>query len=634
MVAQMAVRGGSSTALSAPAGWTQIRRDSDATGQITEGLYYHVVTGSEPASYSWTFTAGNDAAGGIADYTGVNAANPIDASGGQANASSTSVTAPSVDIPAGNNNDRLLALFAIPNGAAMILPGALTGRWNFRATGYGIAAAMGDTATPGGATADYVAVQNISTVNIGAQIALRPVASPGSGPLVIVSPAGGSTASGSVTVSVTSTLSLNDDWWNTLAVDGMSTGLNDAGHYQQIVWNSATVPNGSHTLTVTAHQYSTGTVTATASVSIIVSNGLPTTSALRVDLDPTAHAKYGLYYPATYAIGIPGGSSGLTAQYRYDTASAWSPLPTKTASDFFNGIPAARFAYASNTAYVSVPFSLSSDTIYLRVINSAQQPVTVSYQGISKYYDNRKAAVTIGFDDITDGYLPDDVQAISLTAAKNLRVTAAVETAYMSSGSWSTVQGWVDAGFTEAAAHTRTHPCTDAQYQVLGYTSEVVGSRDDLLSNLELPNPFIPTFVEPCGFSDAELLGTIAAAGYLVNRSANSGDENFGAWDPNGFYDANLTAEPECPVYTSYPNPGGTAALLSSWNSMFDSVYASGGIYQLVDHPWAKCWSTGGYLDQHASYIANRKDVWYATLGELYLYHYLQERGKVTVTAQ
>ena len=67
---------------------------------------------------------------------------------------------------------------------------------------------------------------------------------------------------------------------------------------------------------------------------------------------------------------------------------------------------------------------------------------------------------------------------------------------------------------------------------------------------------------------------------------------------------------------------------------MFDSVYASGGIYQLLDHPSTKLWSTGGYFDQHVSYIANRKDVWYATLGELYLYHYLQERGKVTVTEQ
>ena len=540
MVAQLTVRGGSSTAIGVPAGWTQIRRDSDTTNQITQGIYDHVVTGTEPAGYTWTFTAGNDAAGGIADYIGVNTSTPIDASGGQANASSANVTAPSINIPAGHNSDRLLAFFAIPNSNAMSLPGVLIGRWNFHATGFGIAAAMGDAMTPGGATGDYVATQGTSTVNVGAQVAL------------------------------------------------------------------------------------------------LIGAGSPAASTLLVNLDSASHTKYGLYYPATYVLGIPGGSSGLAAQYRYDTVSAWNSLPTETTSNFFDGIAAARFAYASNTAYVSVPFSSSSDAIYLRVINSStQQPVAITYQGISNYYDNRKAAVTIDFDDITDGFLSDDVQAISLTAAKNLHVTAGVETGEVTSPTWSTVQGWVDSGLTEAASHTRTHPCSDAEYEVLGYTSEVTGSRDDLLNNLDLPNPFIPSFVEPCGFSDTELLDAIGAAGYLVNRTTSTGDNGFGAWDAGGFYDANMTANTDnWPVYTSYPNDGGTAALLSTWNSMFDSVYASGGIYHILDHPWKKRWSPGGYLDQHASYIANRKDVWYATLGELHLYHYLQERGMITVTAQ
>ena len=177
-------------------------------------------------------------------------------------------------------------------------------------------------------------------------------------------------------------------------MDGVPAGLNDSAHYQKIVWNSAAVPNGKHTLTVQAHQVTTGTVTATAAVSIVVSNGLPTTS-VRIDVDSAAHAKFGLFYPATYVLGILGGSSGLTAQYRYDSASAWTSLSAKTTSDFFNGIAAARFVYASNATYVSVPFSTSSDTIFLRVINSAGQPVAITYQGMSKYYDSRKAAVTI-----------------------------------------------------------------------------------------------------------------------------------------------------------------------------------------------------------------------------------------------
>src|SRR5262245_59648702 len=77
-----------------------------------------------------------------------------------------------------------------------------------------------------------------------------PVPTPTPAPLTIVSPLNGSTVSASVTVKVTTTLSVTDDWWNSLAVDGISTGLTDTGHYQAIFWNSATVPNGSHRLTV------------------------------------------------------------------------------------------------------------------------------------------------------------------------------------------------------------------------------------------------------------------------------------------------------------------------------------------------------------------------------------------------
>src|SRR6185437_14767847 len=79
MIAQVTVRGGTGTTLTAPAGWSLVRRDNDTGGQIAEGIYVHVVTGaSEPTSYTWTFSAGNDAAGGMAAYTGVNTASPID----------------------------------------------------------------------------------------------------------------------------------------------------------------------------------------------------------------------------------------------------------------------------------------------------------------------------------------------------------------------------------------------------------------------------------------------------------------------------------------------------------------------------------------------------------------------------
>ena len=80
-------------ALSAPAGWSLVRRNNDSGGQVAEGVYVHVILGPEPSSYTWNFTSGNNAVAGIAAYSGVNTAAPIDVSGGQANAVSTNVTA-------------------------------------------------------------------------------------------------------------------------------------------------------------------------------------------------------------------------------------------------------------------------------------------------------------------------------------------------------------------------------------------------------------------------------------------------------------------------------------------------------------------------------------------------------------
>ncbi len=43
---------------SIPAGWTQIRHDAlIATNRITTWLYFHVASGSEPASYSWNISS-------------------------------------------------------------------------------------------------------------------------------------------------------------------------------------------------------------------------------------------------------------------------------------------------------------------------------------------------------------------------------------------------------------------------------------------------------------------------------------------------------------------------------------------------------------------------------------------------
>lgn len=95
---------------SAPSGWTLIRNtlSSYANRLLT---YYKVAGGSEPADYTWTFSASTDLTGAVLAYTGLTST-PLDVENVQENASSTSVTAPSITV---TNNDSLLIFVGSTN---------------------------------------------------------------------------------------------------------------------------------------------------------------------------------------------------------------------------------------------------------------------------------------------------------------------------------------------------------------------------------------------------------------------------------------------------------------------------------------------------------------------------------------
>ncbi|ESQ08339.1 MAG: DUF11 domain-containing protein [Thiohalocapsa sp. PB-PSB1] len=69
--------------IQAPTGWTLIDEGEQA-GNVTLTAYYKIAGGSEPAGYTFTQNAdGEEMAGSIARYTGVDATNPVDTSGAQ-----------------------------------------------------------------------------------------------------------------------------------------------------------------------------------------------------------------------------------------------------------------------------------------------------------------------------------------------------------------------------------------------------------------------------------------------------------------------------------------------------------------------------------------------------------------------
>ncbi len=176
LIAAIAVRGGSGLVITPPAGWTLIRRDN-STSSVAQAIYQHLVPAApaEPSSYTWGFSNSNDAAGGILAYVGASTAAPVDASSGQGNASSTTITAPSATIPANHGADLLIGLFSIANSSATKVPPGMVQRWSFHAIGGGIGVAASDQQLGGaGATGSQTATAVTAAANAGALLALTP----------------------------------------------------------------------------------------------------------------------------------------------------------------------------------------------------------------------------------------------------------------------------------------------------------------------------------------------------------------------------------------------------------------------------------------------------------------------------
>jgi hypothetical protein len=170
LIAQLAVRGGAGQKINAPGGWSLVRRDNSG-GSVAQAAYFHVVSSSsEPSSYTWTFNAGNDAAGGIAAYVGALGSEPIDVSGGQNNGVSAIITAPSISLP--HTGDRVVALFAIAGTSPITDPPSMNQRWNFRSASYGISVVMSDLTYSSNSVPSVSSSTTVGSANVGAQIAL------------------------------------------------------------------------------------------------------------------------------------------------------------------------------------------------------------------------------------------------------------------------------------------------------------------------------------------------------------------------------------------------------------------------------------------------------------------------------
>ncbi|HEU4571348.1 MAG TPA: hypothetical protein VFR93_01575, partial [Candidatus Limnocylindrales bacterium] len=175
LIAAVTLRGGTAPRVSAPAGWTLVRTDAVST-TIAQSVYRHRATAGDPASWTWTFSKKEAAAGTIGAFDGVDPTDPIGADTGSSNTkSSTSIATVAATAPRAGS--LLVAIFGIARatsisaggGMANAIEASSSGGSRLAASALATLALVSDGRTPNPA-----ALATLAAVSIGQLIVLNP----------------------------------------------------------------------------------------------------------------------------------------------------------------------------------------------------------------------------------------------------------------------------------------------------------------------------------------------------------------------------------------------------------------------------------------------------------------------------
>ena len=338
-------------------------------------------------------------------------------------------------------------------------------------------------------------------------------------------------------------------------------------------------------------------------------------------IDSQTHIDYGLSYPVTYEFNIPSASSDLISYRRFKSDQEWSQITEKTTNDFFNGIEAVRFDYVENITYVSIGFSNLSDSIFIKITDNENNLIEAPYNQMSQYYDNRDAVVTSTADDWASWSNNKFIRTCRNFRSFNLWLSCGIVTDGMSTNTWLDIQNQLDSGYVEAVSHSRTHPYVP----YIDLEGEVLGSMEDLIENLDLPDynsygirEYIYAWVAPYGEYDDSIDSMVSVAKYLVTRMYYGDNNGFSDWDQELFkYDPIGVSTEVGPLWLGTTDT-------TELNNSFNEVLSNGGIYHVMCHPNILEWDQD-YPWIHLEHISNRKNIWYTGFGHLYAYHFLQE---------
>ncbi|MCK5455634.1 MAG: hypothetical protein KAI45_00820, partial [Melioribacteraceae bacterium] len=357
---------------------------------------------------------------------------------------------------------------------------------------------------------------------------------------------------------------------------------------------------------------------------------------LVVSVDEQIHVDYGLAYPLTYKINIPLGSTGLSVYKKEVVTDDWVKLDVKTSDDFFNGIEVVRFDYDNSMAYVSVAFGDKSDSIYIQITDEFDISVQISYQGITKYYDNRDAVVTSTADDWKDYCDYKFVESCREFRKRKMWLSTAIITHWCSEDTWNNIQTQIDSGYVEAIAHSRNHPHTPYADNY----SEVYGCKVDILNELVLPkqfrykdNEYVYVWIAPFGNYDSDVDDVVSKSKYLVSRMYNMDYHTLPTWDSEKEKFDSIGVSLEIGPTEIFGDPWPGTDDIDVLNSTFDSVTTAGKVYHAMIHPNTDVYLED-YFHQHLDYISGRNNIWYAATGHLFLYQMLLDHAQTPVAVK
>ena len=252
--------------VSTPVGWTLVLSQDDGS-TVGMSIYRKVATASEPANFTWTLGSSGRTSGAILAFSGVDTTSPIDASGSQANLSSTSCTAPSVSTT--STNTMRVVLFSMAQGNTAVNPANGMTQAFSAASGAGPnGVAIGGSyaaLSAAGATGSAVSTGNPAAVNLGASVALRAMAavSVDHYELRHASGIGVTCSPSSLTIAA-----CQDAACTTLYTGGVSGTLSASGAGMSMNWPDSvafSIPSGSGTVNWRIQQTTVGSMSLSAS---------------------------------------------------------------------------------------------------------------------------------------------------------------------------------------------------------------------------------------------------------------------------------------------------------------------------------------------------------------------------------